>query len=402
MSNWDIETLFEAVKYRVVYADGPIQAVLFENEPFLGKPTEVFAYVGIPRVKDRLVPGMVCVHGGGGRAFRQWVEMWLERGYAAIAMDLSGRDVNGNRLTNGGPEQDDTAKFSTTAAWRDMWTYHAVSAVVRANSVLRGISSVDSDRIGITGISWGGYLTCIVVGVDTRFACAIPVYGCGFLQHNSADKWMKIFAEMTDEQRRAWHDKCDPSVYLRHVTIPMLFVSRTNDTAYPLDILEMSCTLPDGDVSRCIRIEMAHGHEPGWAPREIHIFADQHLATGAPLPLIRASNRTARLVRSEFTSCRTIHNGYLLYTGCRNRWQDRKWRTTPATLTDRTVEATLPEDVSAYFLAIEDDRGAYVSSPCVETPALLSRFVTDTRNRQAESSSRALPSSQEDPSNHRW
>lgn len=101
------------------------------------------------------MPGMVCVHGDGGPAFRQWVELWVKRGYAAIAMDLSGRDGSGNRLATGGPEQDHQAKFSTTSDWKDMWTYQAIAAVVRANSLLRHISTVDPSRIGISGISWG-------------------------------------------------------------------------------------------------------------------------------------------------------------------------------------------------------------------------------------------------------
>lgn len=366
MDNWDTKERFSDVQYRVVDSDDHIQSILFENEPYLGRPTEVFAYLGIPQAMNRPVPGMVCVHGGGGTAFRQWVDLWVRRGYAAIAMDLSGRDGSGSQLVRGGPEQDAAAQFTTTAAWKDMWTYHAVSAVIRADSILHGISSVDCTRIGITGISWGGYLTCIVAGVDPRFACAIPVYGCGFIQHNSADEWMKIFSGMTLAQRRAWHDKCDPSVYLRDVSIPMLFVSGTNDFAYPLNILEMSCALPVGEVTRCVRLEMAHGHEAGWAPSEIRIFADQHLANGPPLPSIRPCDRADRLLRSEFTSCRPIQKGSIVYTKDRTNWQDRKWHAAPATLSDTAVAVALPKEASACFLAIEDDRGAYVSSPCLE------------------------------------
>jgi len=29
----------------------------------------------------------------------------------------------------------------------------------------------------VTGISWGGYLTCIVAGIDDRLKAAVPVYG---------------------------------------------------------------------------------------------------------------------------------------------------------------------------------------------------------------------------------
>jgi len=365
MMNWDIGALAGAIQYRVVETDGPMQAILYENEPFLGKPTEVFAYMGVPESNGQLVPGMVCVHGGGGKAFRQWVEMWVERGYAAIAMDLSGRDGSGSRLSNGGPEQDHEAKFSTTLAPQELWTYHAVAAVMRANSILHSLPSVNGAHIGLTGISWGGYVTCIAAGVDRRFACAIPVYGCGFLQHNSADDWMKIFAEMTPAQRQAWHDLCDPSVYLENATTPMLFVSGTNDFAYPLDILEMSCALPR-DVKRCIRHEMAHGHEAGWAPLEIGIFADQHLANGSPLPSIVPCNRISRSITAKFTGNHPVKNGYLLYTTSRSAWKKRKWHKAPAKLTNGVVEAVLTEDASACFLAIEDDRGAYVSSPCLE------------------------------------
>lgn len=369
MNNWDVSAISGDAKYRVIDADGAIQSILIESEPYLGKATEVFAYIGVPQVKNQTVPGMVCVHGGGGEAFKQWVEMWVARGYAAIAMDLSGRDGDGNRLLNGGPEQNHEAKFSTRLSWQDMWTYHAVAAVIRSRSILADLPSVDSARIGITGISWGGYVTCIAAGVDKGFACAIPIYGCGFLQHGSADDWMKIFADMTNAQRQSWHDHCDPSVYLGNVRAPMLFVSGTNDFAYPVNILEMSCALPVGDVTRCVRVGMGHGHESGWAPKEIGIFADQHLMNGTPLAKIGACEVAEHSLKAAFTASLAISHGYLLYTKCSGRWQDRKWHAAPAAIGNGVVEAELPEDVSACYLAIEDERGAYVSSPCATLPS---------------------------------
>ncbi len=366
MCNWNLEALSRDVRCNVIDADGPVRGVLYEGERFRGRPTEIFAYLGVPETGRVPAPGIVCVHGGGGKAYRQWVELWMQRGYAAIAMDLGGRDARGNRLPNGGPEQDFAAKFDTSVPWQDMWTYHAVAAVIRANSILRGLPSVDASRIGITGISWGGYVTCVAAGVDTRFACAIPVYGCGFLQHGSAAEWMKIFARMTAAERQVWHDRCDPSVYLGKATMPMLFVTGTNDFAYPLNILEETCALPAGSVTRCVRVAMAHGHEPGWAPVEIGIFADQHLAGGTPLPSICPRECAPGSLRARFTSALPIRNAHLAYTPSRTRWQDRKWHTAPASLRDGVVVASLPENVSACFLALEDERGAWVSSPCQE------------------------------------
>lgn len=363
MNTWDITPLTTNVTYRIVEDDGAIQSILFENEPYQGKPTEVFAYLGVPKGQGKTVPGMVCLHGGGGTAFKEWVALWNQRGYAAIAIDFGGRGGDGNRLPNGGPEQDHEAKFSTTAPWEDMWTYHAISAVIRANTLLRSLPSVDAARIGITGISWGGYLTCIAAGLDPRFACAIPVYGCGFLQRNSADVWMTIFAEMTPEQRATWHARCDPSMYLPQATAPMLFVSGTNDFAYPLDSLEQSCALPKGPVTRCVRRAMPHSHQDGWAPAEIHLFTEQHLNKGEPLPTILPSVQADDTLRSEFRSVRPVRQAYLLYTTDRTKQLDREWHQTPAIINQGSIEATLPPNVSACFLALEDDRGAYVSSP---------------------------------------
>ena len=366
MKNWNTEQLFARIPYRITGQDGPIQEVLFENESYLGNPTEVFAYLGIPESSEGTVPGMVCVHGGGGTAFRQWVELWVARGYTAIAMDLSGRDQNKERLPNGGPEQDHEAKFNTLVEWEDLWTYHAVSAVLRAHTLLRDLPQVDEARTGITGISWGGYTTCIAASIDARFSCAIPVFGCGFLQDNSAADWMEVFARMTDEERKRWHDLCDPSMYLGNAQIPMLFVTGTNDFAYPLDSLEKTCALPRGDVSRCVRIRMGHGHEHGWAPQEIGWFADQHLKGGTPLPTLDPTLVEHGIVKAGFSSPTPIIKTSLSYTTDRGTWQDREWQETPATIGRELVQASLPEGCTACFLSMEDDRGARVTSSMVQ------------------------------------
>ena len=111
------------------------------------------------------------------------------------------------------------------------------------HSLIRSLPEVDPERTGVTGISWGGYLTCIVAGVDPRFKLAVPVYGCGFyrdtlfqdnlkqLTHDNADRWL------------AWWD---PSVYLGLAKMPMLWVTGSNDFAYTLNALQPSYRLPNG------------------------------------------------------------------------------------------------------------------------------------------------------------
>jgi dienelactone hydrolase len=363
MSKWNLEDLNSLPKYRVIGSKGNIQSILYEGEPFHGKRTEVFAYLGLPQHPKEKVPGMVCVHGGGGKAFREWVEMWTERGYAAIAMDLGGRGEDGERLQNSGPEQDHDAKFDVKLSWEDLWTYHSVAATLRANSLLRGIQVVDDNFIGITGISWGGYVTCISAGVDSRFSCAIPVYGCGFLQHNSAQDWLEIFDKMTLEERRRWHEYCDPSVYLKEARMPMLFVSGTNDFAYPLDSLGMSSSLPQGEVDHCVRVGMGHSHQHGWAPNEIASFADYHLKKGPSLPKLMEPELHGDDIQVAFTSKRPISNGKLNYTVDQGVWEKRKWSTLEADIVEGNLQAKLPQGTNFCFFSLEDETGHYVSSP---------------------------------------
>jgi dienelactone hydrolase len=218
---WNLAELSRPPEFEWVDREGPVRSLFYDGEPYEGKPTRVFAYYATPGSlagdpsRDRNLPGVVLVHGGGGTAFREWVELWAKRGYAAIAMDLAGsRPIEGlnphdpknrQRLPDGGPGQSDDEKFGAIGRpMTEHWSYHAVASVIRAHSLLRTLPGVDASRTAITGISWGGYLTCIVASLDHRFKAAVPVYGCGFLHENSA--WLDRFAKMTAEDRQRWID----------------------------------------------------------------------------------------------------------------------------------------------------------------------------------------------------
>ncbi|MBM3211369.1 acetylxylan esterase, partial [Candidatus Poribacteria bacterium] len=163
-----------------------VKAIFYQGLPWNSIPTRVFAWYGLPEQRSEAkIPGMVLVHGGGGTAFDYWVRLWNSRGYAAIAMDTCGCIPEGvyggwHRHDLGGPPGwggFDQINWPVEA----QWTYHAIADIILANSLLRSFPEVDPERIGLTGISWGGYLTCIASGIDNRFNFAVPVYGCGYL-----------------------------------------------------------------------------------------------------------------------------------------------------------------------------------------------------------------------------
>ncbi len=366
---WDVDGLKTVPEATWGEKTGLAREVYYEGEPLDGKPTRVFAYYARPESGDGPFPAMVLVHGGGGTAFAEWATLWARRGYAALAMDLAGCGPGRKRMPDGGPAQDDGGKFGefTDEQAKRMWTYHAVAAVVRGHSLLASREEVDPERIGITGISWGGYLTCIVAGIDDRLQVAVPVYGCGFLHENSV--WLDRFAKMSPPQAERWVRYFDPSRYLGGVGCPILFVNGTNDFAYPLDSYRKCYRLVPGRSDLAIRVRMPHGHQQGWAPKEIGLFVDSVLTGGKPLARVGPMKTSGAKVTASFTADVPVATGSLHYTADKGPWQKRSWHTAEAVVDKKTVRADLPaERPLVYFLSLTDSRGALVSTEHAELP----------------------------------
>ena len=368
---WDLRALSVAPAVTWLNQENEIHSLVYQGTPYAGRDTEVFAYYASPATltgepeSNASYPAVVLVHGGGGTAFNQWVKLWAERGYAAMAMDLAGNGENRERLSNGGPSQGDDTKFGQIdSAVSEQWTYHAVANVILAHSLLRSFREVDPSRTAITGISWGGYLTTIVAGLDNRFKAAVPVYGCGFLHEGSA--WLPHFAEMTPEQRNKWIQLWDPSAYVGSAAMPVFFINGTNDFAYWLESYAKTYNLVEGERNLRITVKMPHGHEVGWAPKEIGLFIDQHLIGGTPLPKIdkpRVIDGEARASVQTHTELKLAH---LHYTTDTTPNPDREWQTIPATTTGHVIRAHAPpSDARIWFFTATDERDAVVSSELV-------------------------------------
>jgi dienelactone hydrolase len=360
---WDLTKLFETPRvFEATTTEPGVKALYYESVPWRGKPTRVFAYYGAAAGKK--LPAMVLIHGGGGTAFAEWVRLWNARGYAAIAMDTGGmlpERAAADKLWNparahhefGGPEG--WGGFATVDEPKeDQWSYHAVAAAVLGHSLLRSMPEVDASRIGVTGISWGGYLTNIVAGIDGRFRFAAPVYGCGYLGEDST--WLKNFAEMGAERAAKWLGWWDPSVYLPGAKMPMLWVTGTNDFAYPFGSLQKSYRLATGPRTLAIRVRMKHGHPDGAKPEEIFAFAEAMLRKGPkPVRVVAAEQD-----RVQFQG--KVVKAELNYTTAAGKWQEREWVAVPAELRGKAARAAVPEGATAWYFNLFDERGLVVSS----------------------------------------
>jgi dienelactone hydrolase len=392
---WDVDALKNTVpSMKWLRRDQPVHSLTYAGEKYQGCDTEVFAFFASPSTlgsakQGSKFPGVVCIHGGGGTAFAEWVHLWAKRGYAAIAMDLNGSrppeaeyDAEGapksnahdqktrTRLRNGGPAHGHAEKFDCvrTPDTSDDWPFHAAASVIRAHSLLRSFPEVDAEHTAVTGISWGGYTTCLVASLDNRFKAAVPVYGCGFL-HEGESVQKPSIDKLDPGHHALWVKEYDPGSLLPRCRVPIFFVNGTNDVHYVLDSYMKSYAVVPGEKNIRIEVNMPHGHPPGWTPKEIGFFIDSKCRGGAALPVPGKPQIQGDQVVVTCSSGIPLKEARINYTTDTGLRSKRKWTVVPATITGDTIIAPKPPDqANSWYVSIFDERGAMVSTEVVLVP----------------------------------
>lgn len=370
---WNIPQLKQTPSYHWLNSDTTkVRELIFNGQAYDKFPrTQVFAYYATPgtlsgdKSKDHDLPAIVLIHGGGGYAFKEWVTQWANRGYAAISMDLSGNGVDAKALPEGGPSQDPVVKFTSIDSTTDkQWVYHSVCNVILAHSLILSFKEVDTAKTAVTGISWGGFLTCIVAGLDDRFKAAVPVYGCGFIYKPGGYFYAKDFGTMTMEQKKKWADRYDPSHYIGKAKIPFLWVTGTDDPFYPPDCLSSTYNLVRKYSSYRITTAMTHGHPQGCAPKEIGEFVDQNLFHSIPLPFIKSVRSDGRRVKARIRSKLKLTAASISYTtDTVLPYSSRRWHTIETLLKNgKLVAPPLPPATTVWLINVTDSGGSTISS----------------------------------------
>jgi len=338
-------------------SEGILQPIFYDGLKYKGKSTRVFAWLGVPETNLTKIPAMVLVHGGGGTAFKEWVMEWNKRGYAAISIAVEGQTDQKETLTNGktkwqshnwaGPArmgiyQDDSKPLS------EQWMYHAVADVVLANTLLRQNPKIDSNHIGLMGISWGGIITSAVIGIDQRFALAIPTYGCGALH-----KIDNHYAEALQHQRM-YQEVWDPMLRMTLAKMPTLWLSWTGDAHFSIDIQSENYKAAVGKRMVSYIPNMKHGHQAGWKPDDSYAFADSIVKNGHPWAEQVKINHNSPQIEVEFKVFKSIERATLISTCDLGHTVKRKWTETPISFTQAEeqlqVKTSLPMGTTAWFI----------------------------------------------------
>ena len=217
-----------------------VQELTYVSHVWEEEPVVVYGFLALPPGKTN-VPAVLHIHGGGQTASVDHVVEWAGRGYAALSFDWTGPHEAREKVTSFGLAS--TNKYLVEPEPQFSHLYHGTVIARRGISLLEARPEVDADRIGIYGISWGGFLSWLVNGSDPRVKAAVAIYGCGGTLKRGNTGGADFDPE--DDEQRLWSFCYGPYAYAELQNGPMLFLNSTNDFFGWMDTAEdMFTALP--------------------------------------------------------------------------------------------------------------------------------------------------------------
>jgi dipeptidyl aminopeptidase/acylaminoacyl peptidase len=224
-----------------------------------------------PRVPGRRYPALVYVHGGGMRQMRDgFPPLEAYAFFYAVSLWLAGRGIV-SYLVNyrGGIGYGKTFEQGNSIGLGVL----ECEDCVRAGEYLKTLPFVDPARVGVWGLSYGGWLTLAsLVRSPETFALGINIAGIW-----DFDRWMtwaKVHyrppydyflgrAGGTRTQRPDVWDAASPGRLVERMRVPLVNFHGTKDEAVPFEQLDLI-------VRDCV----AHGKqfETHYYPDESHLF----------------------------------------------------------------------------------------------------------------------------------
>ncbi len=370
-----------------------IEAITFDGAGRGGQKTKVFAYRGFPKDAEGPVPAVVLVHGGGGVPYLTWVKQWNDRGYAAIAFSTTGEfPVRVNAGTTESEEGPRAERWSYlygefledgyVAAPKDdfmqnsekpldeQWMYHAISGAILAHNVLENDERVDATKIGICGISWGGVITSLTLGYNSKLAFAVPIYGAGYLRE-TAQSIGEYFRSGKNPELWLAEDRFD------RAKMPILWLCHTADANFSLIVNTKSYldTEKNNDKTRLSNVyNMRHSHYRAWLRNDPLAFADWVCRGGAAFPQIRVEGGKVKISSPEAE----MLSASLFYITERQSYapnetgkvvMQQEWQKKELSVVEGEADATVTDEMVGHYFELSakiGDDEIIVTTPYIE------------------------------------
>jgi dienelactone hydrolase len=152
-----------------------------------------------PVTRSSLRPGIVLMHGmpGNARGVAAYAQLLAQSGAVVIAIDAPFARRSGPPV-----------RFSTEDRAEQI---QLIKDLQRAVDVLRARANVDDERIAYLGISYGGAMGALFVGIERRLKAAVLVVGDGGLvSHFTGPEDVNFMAGLSCATRVDWFQAMTP------------------------------------------------------------------------------------------------------------------------------------------------------------------------------------------------
>jgi dipeptidyl aminopeptidase/acylaminoacyl peptidase len=240
---------------------------LVHYRSFDGKIISAFVWVPFNLKRDGTNPGIVLPHGGPtGQTtdyFNRTVIALVTRGYVCIAPNVRGSTGYGMEFQK--------------ANFKDLGGGDLQDEVYAAK-FLQATGYVDSKKIGITGGSYGGYMTLMAIGkAPDVWAAGVEEYGIinwlTMLQHE--DPMLQEYEKSLlgdPEKDRAVYEADSPLAYIKNTKAPLLVLQGDNDIRVPKEEAEQVVKILQ-DAGKTVDAHYYPNEGHGFAKRENQVDA---------------------------------------------------------------------------------------------------------------------------------
>jgi dienelactone hydrolase len=361
-----------------------------------GEQVIIYGILARPAAPGRY-PGVLVCHGGGGYADASApaVKAWAKRGYVSFCQDQPGI-CNMRQASSSGPWS--AKKWGLFTVEPDPTCnvlFDGVVAALNGLALLRSQPDVDRSRIGVTGGSWGGYMTTMVSGLaGDRVRAAFSIYGCGFYDEGS--HWSHTIGGLPEETRKRWVEHLDAGRQAKGIRAHYFIAAAANDWFFwPHIVMRTLNEIPAPknlvfapNDSHCITVPGGTGGPPAF-DRQGHrtymeiLWMDYHLkGAGEPFPVCQPVGAPLRKgdaieVRFRVAGPKPVRDASVWVAPAEMPWRLKWWRKVevqPAG--DGLYTALLPVEETEYALnwfgLATDERHISISTPMQEVqPAAL-------------------------------
>lgn len=193
-----------------------------------------------PVTRSSLRPGMVLMHGmpGTARNTTAQAQLLAEHGAVVIAIDAPFARRSGQPV-----------RFSTADRAEQV---QLIKDLQRAVDVLRARPNVDRERIAYMGISYGGAMGALFVGIERRIKAAVLVVGDGGLvSHSTGPEDFDFMSGLSCATRANWFRAMIP-------VEPIRFLPHASPVALLLQNGRTDNLVPAADAEALHRAAPAH------------------------------------------------------------------------------------------------------------------------------------------------